>query len=313
MCEIFCQSVQKKQEEKRIEEEQAVKAQCWKLPVCYDDDDDEEGYNYLNDNIISELPSYSAVTPTEPIDSLSMGDEHLNTVQATESDKFIKSCVENLVPNPSESEGENKCDVPAGFTTFSNVLFDDDYDSDSSDDQSLSVEDVREKIYSNPLFDEEIIPMEIDHHSLNAESNLIESMPNHDSSLTIPSKIDSLFDEFVDELTLLKSFPPRIDKPDCHPEKEIRLTKRFLYDNSSPRPPKEIEKFPDLFSHQGFEAFQPSAECPMMINGKNTPVLDVPLFYFYPLDQLKYGGISIPINMKTLAKGFCTQVFISSS
>nr|GEW24208.1 hypothetical protein [Tanacetum cinerariifolium] len=110
MCEIFCQSVQKKQEEKRIEEEQAVKAQSWKFPVCYDDDDDEEGYNSLNDNINSELPSYSAF------------------------------CVENLVPNPSESEGKNGCDVPAGFTTFSNVLFDADYDSDSSDDQSLSDE-----------------------------------------------------------------------------------------------------------------------------------------------------------------------------
>nr|GFA46505.1 hypothetical protein [Tanacetum cinerariifolium] len=45
-----------KQEEKRIEEEQAAKAQSWKFPVCYDDDDDEEGYNSLNDNIISELP-----------------------------------------------------------------------------------------------------------------------------------------------------------------------------------------------------------------------------------------------------------------
>nr|GEZ97781.1 hypothetical protein [Tanacetum cinerariifolium] len=101
-------------------------------------------------------------TPTEPIDSLSMGDEHLNTIPETKSDEFIKSHVENLVPNPSESEGENECDVPAGFTTFSNVLFDDDYDSDSSDDLSLSDEDVPVKIYSNPLFDEEIIPMEID-------------------------------------------------------------------------------------------------------------------------------------------------------
>nr|GEW75436.1 hypothetical protein [Tanacetum cinerariifolium] len=138
-----------------------AKAQSWKLPVCYDDDDDEEGYNSLNDNIISELPPYSAVAPSEPIDTLSMGDEHLNTIPATESDKFIKSCVENLVPNPSESECENGCDVLACFTTFSNVLFDDDYDSDSSDDWSLSDEDVPEKIYSNPLFDEEIIPMEI--------------------------------------------------------------------------------------------------------------------------------------------------------
>nr|GFC23636.1 hypothetical protein [Tanacetum cinerariifolium] len=35
------------------------------------------------------------------------------------------------------------------------------------------------------------------------------------------------------------------------------------------------EKSPDLHSYLGFEAFQPSAECPMMINGKNTPVSDV--------------------------------------
>nr|GEZ34724.1 hypothetical protein [Tanacetum cinerariifolium] len=42
------------------------------------------------------------------------------------------------------------------------------------------------------------------------------------------------------------------------------------------------EKSPDLLSHQGFEAFQPSAECPMIINGKNIPLLDVPLFHFYP-------------------------------
>nr|GFD47991.1 hypothetical protein [Tanacetum cinerariifolium] len=113
MCEIFCQTAQKNLEEKHLEEEQAVKAQSWKFPVCYDDD--EEGYNSLNDNIISELPSYSAVTPTEPVDSRIMEDEHLNTIPETESDEFIKSRVENLVPNPSESEGENECDVPAGF------------------------------------------------------------------------------------------------------------------------------------------------------------------------------------------------------
>nr|GEX33831.1 hypothetical protein [Tanacetum cinerariifolium] len=255
MCELACQLVQKNLEEKQLEEAQAVKAQSWKFPICYDDDDDEEGYNSLDDNIISELPPYSAVTPTEPIDSLSMGDEHLNTIPATESDEFIKSCVENLVPNPSESEGENGCDVPAGFTTFSNVVFNDDYDSDSSDDQSLSVEDVREKIYLSPLFDEEIIPTQIDQHSLNVESDLIESLPNHDSSVNISSKIDSLFDEFASELTLLKSFPPRINETDSHPEKEIRFTKRLLYDNSSPRPPEEIVSDN---SHADIESFSPS-------------------------------------------------------
>nr|GFC11487.1 hypothetical protein [Tanacetum cinerariifolium] len=29
---------------------------------------------------------------------------------------------------------------------------------------------------------------------------------------------------------------------------------------------------------------------PMIINGKNIPILDILLFHFYPLDQVKYGG-----------------------
>ncbi|GKF83782.1 hypothetical protein Tco_0248680, partial [Tanacetum coccineum] len=33
------QYIQKKEEEKRIEEEQAAKDRYWKIPVCYDDDD----------------------------------------------------------------------------------------------------------------------------------------------------------------------------------------------------------------------------------------------------------------------------------
>nr|GFB60037.1 hypothetical protein [Tanacetum cinerariifolium] len=54
------------------------------------------------------------------------------------------------------------------------------------------------------------------------------------------SKIDSLLDEFVGELTLLKSISPGINETDCHPDNEIRFIERLLYDNSSPRPPKEF-------------------------------------------------------------------------
>nr|GEY63761.1 hypothetical protein [Tanacetum cinerariifolium] len=42
------------------------------------------------------------------------------------------------------------------------------------------------------------------------------------------------------------------------------------------------EKSPDLLSHRTLNVFQPSAKCPMMIHRKNIPILDVPLFYFYP-------------------------------
>nr|GEY56811.1 hypothetical protein [Tanacetum cinerariifolium] len=310
-----------------------------------------------------------------------MGDEHLDTISVTESDEFIKSSVENLVPNPSESEGEHECDVPAcdDFTTFSNLLF------DANGDFS-----------SNP-------------HHFNAEYDLIESMLNRDSSIiSSSSKIDSLLDKFAGELTLLKSIPLVINETDCDPEEEICLIKKLLYDNSSPRPPEEFisenfdaaiksfssspipvedsdsfmdaidlsftsddpispgideddydserdilileellsnnslslpenesfhfdipsfscppakppdgnsgilnvkvmgdisehnvpiprlmltqptlvlnkEKSPNLLSHLGHKASQPSTECPMMIYERNTPILDVPFIHFYPL------------------------------
>nr|GFB49711.1 hypothetical protein [Tanacetum cinerariifolium] len=219
--------------------------------------------------------------------------------------------------------------------------------------------------------------------------------------------IDSLFDEFFGELTLLKSISPGINETDCDREEEIRLIKRLLYDNSSPRPPKEFifedsdtafesvspfpipvedsdsfmeeidlsfipddpmpsgikeddydserdilileellrndplllpknesfhfdipssprppakppdgnlgilnvkvmgdiseqkvpmprlmltqptlvpnkEKAPNLLSHLGHEAFQPSTKCSMMIYGRNIPILDVLFLHFYP-------------------------------
>nr|GEV50172.1 hypothetical protein [Tanacetum cinerariifolium] len=119
MCDMVGQYIQKKEEEKQIKEEQAVKARYWKIPVCYDDDDHED-YTI-------------AIIPKEPDNSLSMGDEHLDT-----------------------------------------------------------------------------------------------------------DPIDSLFDEFADELTLLKSISPGINETDCDTEEEIRLIKRLLYDNSSPHLPKKV-------------------------------------------------------------------------
>nr|GFA62098.1 hypothetical protein [Tanacetum cinerariifolium] len=171
----------KKQEEKRIEEEQAANARYWKIPACCDDDDD---YDFAITPILS---------TEETENSLSMGDEHLDTISAMESDEVIKSSVEDLVPIPSEFEGENGCDVPSCFTTFSNILFDTDYDFESIDDQSLVNEDVLEKIFSNPLFKEEIISIKKNQHHFNAESDLVESMLNRDSLvISSSSKIDSL-------------------------------------------------------------------------------------------------------------------------
>nr|GEV12260.1 copia protein [Tanacetum cinerariifolium] len=196
----------------------------------------------------------------EPEDSLRMGYEHLDTILETESDEFIESSVDNLVPNTSESEdlSDSECDVPAcdDFKTFYNLLFDADDDFSSIDNESFSDEEISKEIYSNPLFDEEIISMKIDPHHFNTESDLIESLLNHDSSIiSSSSKIDFLLDEFAGELTLLKSITPGIDEPDCDPEEQIRLIKKLLYDISFPRPP---EKFISENSNVEIESFSPS-------------------------------------------------------
>ncbi|GJZ09416.1 hypothetical protein Tco_0543699 [Tanacetum coccineum] len=75
-----------------------------------------------------------------------MGDEHLDTILATESDKVIKFSVENLVPILSESEGipDSVCDVPLcnnptplkAFKEHSKTIIDSNNDYSSSDDDS---------------------------------------------------------------------------------------------------------------------------------------------------------------------------------
>nr|GFA24015.1 hypothetical protein [Tanacetum cinerariifolium] len=452
---MACQIFQKKQEEKQLEEEQAAKAKNWKLPVCYDDDDDEERSNSLKDNIIYGLPPCSAITPNEPVlsieepdNSLSMGDEHLDTIPATESGEVTKSSVENLIPIPSESEGilEHKCDVPfhdnslpldiskdqfedlsdsndefsltdddsfsidkldyveasppdselvssevmeivipevggidddilltikndilhenllnvnnlfakikasndnpipfydpiisgtpptltpsgesnffleevdaflavedeptspqfpksyldpkgdillleaflnddhssdfktkssstslnslleetnnfdnslPEFTTFSNVLFDAEYESDSSDDQSCSDEDIQEKIFLKPLFEEEIIPMKMDQHYDNAESDLMESLLYDNSSPRPPKEFvsansdaeiesfslspilvkdsDSLIEEIALSCTLDYPMPPGIKDDDYDSKRDILILKDLPSNNT---------------------------------------------------------------------------------
>nr|GEU33840.1 hypothetical protein [Tanacetum cinerariifolium] len=98
--------------------------------VCHDGDDDE---NYT-----------IAITPEEPDNSLSMGDEHLDTILLTESDEVIKYSVEDLVTIPSESKGipDNTCDVPFHDNSLPLNVSEDQFGefSDSNDD-STSIDD----------------------------------------------------------------------------------------------------------------------------------------------------------------------------
>nr|GFA30376.1 hypothetical protein [Tanacetum cinerariifolium] len=125
------------------------------IPACCDDDDDDD----------------SAITPIlsteEPIDSLSMGDEHLDTILATESEEVIKSSVEDLILIPSEFEGilDTMCDVhldnnhtPLEAKDHVEIVLNSNDDISSSDDDSLHEENI-EYVEASP-HDSELVSLE---------------------------------------------------------------------------------------------------------------------------------------------------------
>ncbi|GJU17298.1 hypothetical protein Tco_1145264 [Tanacetum coccineum] len=153
--------------------EQAAKISISRKFPVYDDDDDE--YSIQTQEYLKKFSS--TITPVlsteEPDNSLSMGDEHLSTISATESDEVIKSSVENLVPIPSELEGipDKLCDMPT-----------------------------------------------CDNDRINVESDLVESLINHDTSIVYSSKIDPILEEFTGELARIAPIPPGIVEADFDPK-----------------------------------------------------------------------------------------------
>ncbi|GJR36137.1 hypothetical protein Tco_1211821 [Tanacetum coccineum] len=145
---------------RNISEELSEYINCpsWNRPIFYDNDDDEYTIIYSKPKAITpDLPT------VEPDNSLSMGDEHLDTIPS----------VENLVPIPSEFEGisEDTCDVPVcedpstfdALNDHSEILSDSNDDGTSSDDDDfedieyVSLEEVNDVDQEEKEFDLEDI------------------------------------------------------------------------------------------------------------------------------------------------------------
>nr|GEZ22392.1 RNA-directed DNA polymerase, eukaryota [Tanacetum cinerariifolium] len=255
LCEMTCNFVQKKQEEKRIEEEQVAKAQTWKL---FDDDDDEESSNSLNDNIF-ELPPFSAIIPDEPVlsteepdNSLSMRDEHLNTIPVTKSDEVIKSGVENLILIPSESEGthEHRCDVPFHDNSppldVSKDTIEDLSESNeefsSTDDDSFSLDNIDYVEASPP--DSELVSSKVMEIVIPEVGGIKTSndnpIPSYDPIISgtppnlTPSGESKFFSEVDAFLAVEDEFTSsQFPKSDLDPEGDMLLFESFLNDDHS--------------------------------------------------------------------------------
>nr|GEU74139.1 hypothetical protein [Tanacetum cinerariifolium] len=204
----------------------------------------------------SQISSIHSITPIqstkEPEHLLSMGYEHFSITPKTESDEVTKSNAENLLPIPSKCgvtlEDEIECDMPFKddcspvFTTFSNPLFKDNDDFDSSDDKSLPDEDVPAeefKIYLNPLFDEdEINSDKLDPHFFNdgnSQQEEIDLVTKTDDVLPPSDDNDDDYDLLLGEADLFlsdDSIPPGIENVADNPEGDVRLLEELLINDS---------------------------------------------------------------------------------
>nr|GEX75087.1 hypothetical protein [Tanacetum cinerariifolium]GEX78772.1 hypothetical protein [Tanacetum cinerariifolium] len=265
MCEMVCQIFQKKQEEKRIEEEQAAKAQYWKIPACCDDDDD---YNFAITPVLS----------TEETDnSLSMGDEHLDTIPATKLDEVIKSSAENLVTIPSEFEGipDTMCDVhlinnptPLEAKDHFEIVINSNDDICSSDDDSLYNENI-ECVEASPHDSEVLMSILNSEIHENLSSTTCVNLPIEDDHSPLLAYVVWIFLVYL-------TYP--VIPPYLHPfgnEDTIfdpGITINYVY------------SFKPILSHRcgAFKKFNTHRshlnEWPMIINGKNIPILDVLLY-----------------------------------
>nr|GEZ96022.1 hypothetical protein [Tanacetum cinerariifolium] len=110
-------------------------------------------YNNGDDDDVDYTIAITPVFSTEESDnSLSIGDEHLDTISVMESNKVIKSSVKDLVPILSESEGipDTMCELhlvknptPLKAKDHFEIVINSNDDCSSSDDDSVYIENIK--------------------------------------------------------------------------------------------------------------------------------------------------------------------------
>ncbi|GJZ00093.1 hypothetical protein Tco_0517522 [Tanacetum coccineum] len=168
-------------------------------------------------------------------------DEDLSTISEKESDEFIKSSVEDLVPIPSESEDTSDNDIDgtshylrrcSGGLFLNYAIHSFDYDD----------EDISSDV--NPLFNEMLKDIE-------NKDSYVSNLAEPALLVTILSKLneDECFDPGGDEIEACltsDSIPPGIDGADFDPGGDILLLEKLLNDDPSSLLPLKELNFEEL-------------------------------------------------------------------
>nr|GEV78249.1 uncharacterized mitochondrial protein AtMg00810-like [Tanacetum cinerariifolium] len=107
-------------------------------------------------------------------------------------------------------------------------------------DNSLSMGDEHFSTISKTKSDEVIKSSVENLVPIPSESEVTSDNENEYTLIDSSPKFDYLLEEFSGELAHIDPIPLRIKEADFDLEEEIRLVENLVYDNSSPRPPKEL-------------------------------------------------------------------------
>nr|GEX42710.1 hypothetical protein [Tanacetum cinerariifolium] len=196
-----------------------------------------------------------------------MGDEHLNTIPKKESDEFIKSSVENLIPSPSESEDEGECDIDSLRDEFTGELIllksipsgIDEANCDPEDEIRL-IEKLLDKIDLS-LTPDDSMPPGIKDDDYDSERDILEELLSNDS-LSLPENESFHFD--IPSSPRSPAKPP--DDDEIEPNSGILTVKVVgdIFEHYVPMPillptqptlASNQEKSPHILSHWGLKAF----------------------------------------------------------
>nr|GFA68993.1 hypothetical protein [Tanacetum cinerariifolium] len=236
----------------------------WNRPAFYDDDDDDDVDCTIRITLI--------LSTEEPIDSLSMGDEHLNTIPATKSDEI--------------SSGSTTTHFDISLSEYDSFVFDPSNDqcppSDRSNFTHEEFVDELAHIISPPEYDCFYFWNLLDPGELISifNSGIRENLSTTCVNLTIKDDHSPLLAYvvwiFFAYLTYLVILPYLhiFGNEDTIFDPGITINHFYSFKPGLSHRYGAFKKFNTHRSHLN--------ECSMIINGKSIPILDVLLFHFYP-------------------------------
>nr|GEY67494.1 hypothetical protein [Tanacetum cinerariifolium] len=287
----------------------------WNRLAFYDDDDDDVDYTIAIRPVLS---------TEQPDNSLSMGDEHLDTIPATESDKVIKSSVEDLVPIPSEFEGipDTMCDVhlvnnptPLEAKDHFEIALNFNDDISSSDDDSLYKENIK-YVEASPHNSEDVsleaVEIVIPKEEEIKDDNLRKKLLNSPSSFPIPVEdSDSFFEKFDTFLSYSDNSLPEFETFSDHTKETSSGSTTTHADNSLTEYDSflfEIEPDQDELTSVVMEDIlgEPHVHVPNVLPTHPTLMLDSD---FIPYDDSLGSDLEVSFPSETRNKIFDSGIF----